>query len=151
MQTNPVDVFLIAGQSNAVGYPGSSAGSPIVPAGKVLQYYNGSISDANDPVGNALNGSAWPAFGVVYYNATGHRIAFVPAAVGGSGQLATSDTGTGNWSPTGTLFTASTNKLDAAISALTNGGYTTTFKGVLWDQGENDAIKINGGMITVSD
>ena len=150
IQSNTIDVFLIAGQSNAVGYPGSSAGSPAVPAGKVLQYYNGTISDANDPVGNAQSGSAWPAFGAAYYSATGHRIAFVPAAVGGSGQLATSDTGTGNWSQTGSLFTSSTNKLDAAMTALGGAGYTPTFKGVLWSQGENDAIKINSGTVTAS-
>ncbi len=45
-----VDVFLIGGQSNAVGH-GSSASSPVVPAGKVLQWVTGNITDANDPVG----------------------------------------------------------------------------------------------------
>ncbi|OGG56266.1 hypothetical protein A2680_00600, partial [Candidatus Kaiserbacteria bacterium RIFCSPHIGHO2_01_FULL_55_37] len=151
IQSNAIDVFLVAGQSNAVGYPGSSAGSPAVPTGKALQYYNGAISNANDPVGNAQFGSAWPAFGSAYYAAAGRRIAFVPTAVGGSGQLATSDTGTGNWSQTGSLFTSSTNKLDAAMTALGGAGYTPTFKGVLWSQGENDAIKINGGTVTAND
>jgi hypothetical protein len=41
-QDNTVDVFLIAGQSNAVGQ-GDSTLSPVIPTGKVLQYYQGSV------------------------------------------------------------------------------------------------------------
>jgi len=146
----PVDVFLIAGQSNAVGY-GTASQSPVPPAGKVLEYYNGTISDATDPVGNANTGSAWPAFGIAYYNATGHNIVLVPAAVPSSGQTAASDTGTGNWGASGTLFDASTDKLGAAMSALAAAHYAPTFKGVLWDQGENDAMALNEKLATAND
>jgi peptidoglycan hydrolase-like protein with peptidoglycan-binding domain len=135
--SNAIDIFLIAGQSNAVG-AGTVSLSPRVPSGKVLQYYNGAISDANDPVGNAFSGSAWPSFGIQYYNSTGHLIAFVPAALGSTGLTAAADTGYGNWSPAGTLFNASIMKLNAGLSALSAAGYSPQFKGVLWDQGEND-------------
>jgi hypothetical protein len=143
-----VDVFLIAGQSNALGYiPGAaSVTSPSVPSGKVLQYYNGAISNANDPVGAAVMGSAWPAFGVTYYaSTTGHLILFVPDAIGGSCQTPQGVQGTGGppsedyWSDTtspGGFWANSVNSVKAAETALTAAGYTPTFKGVLWDQGE---------------
>ncbi len=146
-----VDVFLIAGQSNAVGWDGSASGSPRVSAGKVLQYHAGALSDGNDPVGNANGGSAWPAFGNAYYSMTGHTVVLVPAAVPGTGQVAASDTGAGNWSASGTLFADSVSKLDTALSALRSAGHVPTFGGVLWDQGENDAVAIHAGTITSAD
>src|SRR5271166_2666730 len=102
---NPIDVFPIGGQSNALGQAPMStlSQSPHVPSGKVLQYYLGSISDANDPVGNSVYGSAWPSFGITYYNATGRNVAFVPAAVGATGQSSKADVGLGNWDASGTL------------------------------------------------
>src|SRR5881628_3749645 len=80
-----LDTFLIIGASNAQGWTvgdTSGATSPAVPPGKVLQYsYTGAISDANDPTKNAAWAgfdanptSAWPAFGLTYYNATGRRV-----------------------------------------------------------------------------
>ena len=138
-----LDVFLIAGQSNASGY-GNSAQSPKVPTGKVLQINSGVITDANDPVGAganiALTGSAWPAFGLAYYNATKRKICFVPKGVPSSAQAAANDAGAGNWDVSGTLYASATSALDAALIALDIAGYTPRFCGVLWGQAENDAL-----------
>jgi hypothetical protein len=154
--SNEIDVFLIGGQSNALGQ-GNSAQSPIPTADTAFQYYNSTISPANDPVGGAGNyaigeytdsptgGSAWPSFAIEYHRATGRKIAFVPTAVSGSAQTQEAvDAGliSVSWDTTGTLYTNSISKLTSAISSLTSEGYTPVFKGILWAQGETDAICI---------
>lgn len=138
-----VDVYLVAGQSNAQGQ-GVSATSVTVPTGKVLQWKSSAISDANDPVGNANTGSAWPNFGLNYYNATGRKILFVPAAVAGTTQVAAADRGNGNWDAGGTLWGLSVAAVTAAMAGATAAGYNPVFKGVLWCQGESDGDAING-------
>lgn len=142
----PIDVFLIAGQSNAQGWV-TPATSPTVPAGKVYQYYNGLFSAANDPVGNANTGSAWPAFGIEYNAITGRLVCFVPAAFAGTSQTVAANTGQGTWDTTGTLFDTSVARLNAALSYLIQNRYAPVFKGVLWCQGENDANAINTSLI----
>ncbi len=151
---NEIDVFLIAGQSNAVGQ-GNSALSPVPTSGTVLQYHNSTISNATDPVGTANTGSAWPQFGITYYQKTGRKVLFVPAAVGGT--TLTAEAGAAHlpspvdtWDTTGTLFGAAVTKANSALTAATAAGYTPKFKGVLWSQGEYDADAIDNASITVS-
>ena len=151
--SNPIDVFIIAGQSNAVG-EGKKDQSPKVIGGKVLQIYNGVISDANDPVGNARDGSAWPAFGNEYVRLSGRSIAFVPTAVGGSGLSPYADLGTGHWAYLTffgqiDLLGDSISKTREALELLSKSGYTPELKGVLWSQGENEAVNMTfGGNLT---
>lgn len=145
---NPIDVFLIAGQSNATGNNGTydgSAASPQITPGTALQYFDGALSSANDPIGYAHIGSAWPQFAVTYYQKTGHKIAFVAASSNGS-TLFQQDQyapegggGGGNWSTTGSLFAESVANANTGLAALTSAGYTPALKGVLWIQGEGDA------------
>ncbi|MDX1922973.1 MAG: sialate O-acetylesterase [Alphaproteobacteria bacterium] len=141
-----IDVFLIAGQSNAVG-EGDSAQSPQVIPDKILQIYNGVITPANDPVGNAMTGSAWPAFGNEYYALSNRSIAFIPTAVGGTGMSPYADIGTGHWSgytvpSSHDLLGRSIEKTNAAMALLLANGYSPSFKGILWCQGENEANNI---------
>jgi hypothetical protein len=151
--TIPIDVFIIAGQSNAAGQ-GDQQKSPHVLSGKILQVYNGLITSANDPVGNAHTGSAWPAFGKEYHALTGRAVAFVPTAVGGTGLSAYADIGTGHWS--GHTFYGQIDLLGDSIAAtqttlaqLSHAGFTPTLMGVLWSQGENEAMNIaKGGILT---
>lgn len=145
-----INVFLIAGQSNALGQGDNLSKSPTVPHGKVLQVNSGVISDANDPVGTGSTGSAWPAFGLAIYEATNQLVAFVPAAVGGTGQFAISGDGGSNWDTTGTLVTTAIATLNSAIGTLVNAGYNPIFRGVLWSQGEHDAAQINASTETQS-
>src|SRR5882757_664043 len=64
INSRKIDVFLIGGQSNAVGNPGGggAASSPDPQSGTVYQYYSGSFSAVTDEVGAANTGSAWPSF-----------------------------------------------------------------------------------------
>jgi Carbohydrate esterase, sialic acid-specific acetylesterase len=136
-----IDVFLVAGQSNATGV-GDPLQSPKPSAGTVFRYDNGTISEGAHP------GSAWPSFGITYYNLTGHKILFVPAAVGGTCQTdqcaAYSRNSRSSWDVNGTLVQASITALDAGMSALIAAGYKPLLKGVLWSQGEGDAQAIAG-------
>ena len=146
---SPIDVFLVAGQSNATGRPDDATGSPRVPSGKVLQYYRAKISDANDPVGDALPGSAWPEFGRTYYQMTGRRILLVPVSVTASAMSPAADFfKRGHWDASGALFDASVQQTDEALQSA---GPSARFAGVLWDQGENDALAINAGSETAND
>ena len=149
----PIDVFLIAGQSNAQGLADKAdaqANSPVPAAGTAFQYENGSIVAAVDPIGPASDtfkssnyGSAWPAFADAYYKATGRRVCFVPCAFGGTAVTPNGAAKTTNWSPTGKLRGAAVADTNAALAALTAAGYAPSLCGVLWDQGEADGKCIN--------
>ena len=111
-----------------------------MPSGQVLQFYSGRVTDANDPVGNARPGSAWPAFGLTYNRLTGHRILFVPAAAPASALTAEADTvRAGNWDQSGALYGEAVSQLH---SALLSAGAGAVFKGVLWSQGEAEGGSI---------
>jgi Carbohydrate esterase, sialic acid-specific acetylesterase len=151
-----LDVFLVLGDSNAVGQ-GSSASSPHVQSGKVIQYAaNGTVSDANDPTKSAINsaqnantGSSWPAFGGDWYRSTGRRCGFVLTGKSGTTQNATADMGMGNWDTTGALITPAMSALTAAMAAFTAAGNAPVFRGVIVNLGANDGDQIDASVITV--
>lgn len=144
---NQIDVFIIAGQSNAVGNSTTPSAAPTPLAGTAFQFYSGSISAAVEPIGNS-NGSAWPAFAISYYKQTGRKICFVPAGVNGSSMAAAAAVGFGTWDTTGTLYSTSVTLANNALVVLAAQGYAPVFKGILWSQGETDADGINRGTIT---
>lgn len=147
---NELDVFLVGGQSNAKGSDSSSAGSPTTTPGTCYQYSKGIISPGNDPVYPSMTGSAWPQFCVTYNSLTGHKVLIVSAALGATSQTVAADTGNGNWDTSGTLVAAAIADAQGAMKAAALSGFTPVFKGVLWSQGENDAVAINSALITQS-
>src|SRR5205085_2432704 len=145
---NKIDVFLIAGQSNAVGM-GDSTGGIKIPAGEALQYYSSALSSVTgDPIGNSSTGSAWPAFINTYYNNTGTKVCVVPVALGSTSQTSAANTGPGTWDVGGTLYSTSVTALNNAITVLLAAGYTPKVRGILWCQGEADAGAITAATIT---
>lgn len=157
------DVFVVAGQSNAVGQ-GSSSDSPDVEADTAYEFKR--LSDPNelvtldDPVGEdnsprdrqADTGSAWPAFAKTYYEETGREAVYVPFAVGGSEQ--SEKTGRDadlSWSESGDLDDWAQDKLDEALDFLDAEGYDYTLRGIVWHQGERDARAIDDGDMDKSD
>lgn len=139
----PVDVFIIAGQSNAVGQdiPDQSF---VAPQNKVLRFHNGALQGVN-----ALG--AWASFGKVYSQKTQRAIVFIPTSKGGTGSHRGSDSGNGHWGADGALFNNSINLTKNALVALNKSGYSATLKGVLWVQGENDALAIKQGLMLQND
>lgn len=143
-----MDVFLIAGQSNARGMAQGTGPGPVPQANTIYQYFSSALSAVTGEVGSPTGGSAWPSFGITWNRITGRKICFVPTAVNATSQLAAADSGSGNWSTTGTLYSNSVTKTQEAITAVTNAGYVPVFRGVLWSQGENDANSINAATVT---
>lgn len=153
--SNQLDVFLVIGDSQAVGQ-GTSAQSPLVPSGQVLAYCaNGTIVNANDPVcsavtsaQNANTGSVWPAFGIAY----NRKIGFVATGVSGSTQSTSADfhLGAGNWQDTtaGSNYQNSLTALNAALPAYVAAGYAPVFRGIVYVLGNNDGAQIDNAVIT---
>lgn len=132
----PIDVFIVAGQSNAEGR-GDSTESPSVNSDS-LEYTDSGLVALADPVGGADTGSAWPAFANAYVPIAGKLVCIVETAVGGSALYP--DTSGSNWSPSGTLTADAISKAQAALAELESEGYLPTLRGVLWCQGESDAV-----------
>lgn len=146
---NELDVFLIAGQSNARGR-GDRLLSPDVPTGVafVWSVKDLALVEADDPVGDARTGSAWPAFALRYHAETGRRPVLIPTAVGGSAQHVSAATQYGHWDAGQSHYLAAVQKVWTALTELKRLGYTPVFRGVLWDQGGRDAQAIAAGSTT---
>jgi hypothetical protein len=147
-----VDVFLIAGQSNARG-KGSAEGSPDPPSNAAAQYSLRSkdgFKHMTDPVGlagyQAQTGSAWPAFADTYWKETNSPSVYVPTAIGGTGMHPDSSN-SDVWGGSNSLLHRALRYLNGALDTLEDTGLTTNYRGILWHQGEKDAQTIdNGGM-----
>lgn len=144
-----LDVFLVAGQSNAQGF-GTAAQSPKTFPDVCLSWTGSHITTANDPVGGASSGSAWPQFTRSYYSATGRAVMVVPEAASGTPQVALAGASDSNWDLTGTLFTQALVQLTAALEACPSAGWTPHYKGVIWLQGETDAVSMATGQESVA-
>lgn len=142
------DVFLIGGQSNAEANGTlSSVTSWNPPVGGVYKWDGSAVVHGADPVTNGTGlgtGSMWPRFGLTYYQATGRKILFVSAAVGGTSLAPEADQGSGYWgSGSASKTPIAIAKLHSVLYYLTANGHTYSLKGMLWCQGEADAIAIN--------
>lgn len=147
----PMDVFLIIGQSNAKGMsgPGGAALSPNPSEDTVYQYYQAALSQVVNEVANANTGSIWPSMGITWYNMTRRRICFVQRAVNSTAlSNAINDFGAGNWSQTGTHYPNSVTALNDAMAAVMEAGFKPVFRGVICSLGETDAIGINNSQTT---
>lgn len=140
----PFDAFLVAGQSNADGR-GSSEASPEVSSAVGLQFFQNSLGVAQDPVGGAATGSAWPAFINAYHSVTGRSVLIISAAAGGSPLVVNQPY---SWHPNGMLWSASVYAVRAAEAALTGQNHEMTFRGILWSQGEYEGQLISQGSLT---
>jgi hypothetical protein len=150
-----IDVFLIAGQSNAVGVVDHPDTRPRVPLGIAWQF----TADGRGPrqafdISRANARGAWPEFALTYNARTGHQIAFVQTAVGSTSQTAACYRRNGNWDDPaagGNLWAQSVSGLESAMAELKQSGRRPVFKGVLWVQGEADGRCINRGQIVPAD
>ncbi len=137
-----VDVFLISGQSNAVGQ--QIGGQSILPVRSfhAARFLDGQLQE--------LNGlGAWKSFALRYFNLTQRRVIFIPTSVPGTGTNSLSSFGRGHWAPDQAIFKKSVSDFETGRTKLISDGYQVHFKGVLWVQGENDADAINSSLQTV--
>jgi hypothetical protein len=153
-------VFLLAGQSNMVGWATHDGGTihPTEPdqAANVLQWSRASsisgdaggnviaasVSDTRtqlDHVSTLSAGSAGLDIALSEYLVTafaGRDIILVPCAKGGTGINITGDTLADGWQVGGGLYDAAIYRTNAAIAA--SGG---TFTGIIWHQGERNVTE----------
>ncbi len=146
-------LFLVAGQSNAVGV-GNSDSSAVYQCSSCYEFSSATQScwPLKDPVGYnapnedfqaAVSGSAWPAFAYTFHQLTNDSVILVQAAKGGTSCHALADGGAGNWSNGYHLFSQAVTKAKAA-EAFTG----KQLDGIVWLQGESDAIGIYNGKIS---
>lgn len=154
-----MDVFLIAGQSNARG-KGEAADAPAVPDGVAYEWTGEGLAHLEDPIGDDHSpgdpfGSAWPAFATTYHESTGRESTYVPAAVGGTALLAAVDGPASNhWDVTAEsplLRRAVQRTWDCLSHLRATGDSDPVFRGVLWSQGEKDAQAIDDGTVGAPD
>ena len=147
-------LFLVAGQSNAVGVGNADSSIKCIP-GTCFEYVSvtDSLRPLKDPVGYAapaedfmaaITGSAWPSFAYTYNALTGDTIIIAQAAKGATACDAAADVGAGNWSSSYHLFQQAVTKTKMAE---TKTGLSVS--GIIWLQGESDALGIYGNKLSV--
>jgi len=146
----PMDAFLVAGQSNARG-KGNSAQAPDPQADTVYQ-----LGDTNAPVVTIVpvindvgftEGSAWPAMGITWHQMSDRRICFVNLATDSTSlSPVVNNAGAGDWSPTGIHYPRSIQITRLMLQKIDEAGYLPRFRGVLWGLGESDAAGINDNL-----
>ena len=144
-------LFLVAGQSNAVGQ-GDVLLSVVCNPGTAFEYnaLTNSLQHLQDPMGQnannlqpAASGSIGPAFAKTLNTLINKPIYMVSAARGGSSNGVKAELSNyGTWDETGSLllFGSAVDKVKRAIQAT-----KLALSGVIWMQGERDANAIRTG------
>lgn len=150
-------LFLLAGQSNAVGQGDSSSSVTCSPA-TAYEYKEASdnLVPLADPVGEnavafqrANTGSVAPAFAKTYHELSGQKIVIVSAARGGSSCHVKAELDhMGTWATQGKLQLMAP-AIQKTKSALRKTG--SSLNGILWLQGERDANAINAQQLTTQE
>ena len=130
-----IDLFFIGGQSNALYRDvGGDAPNPI-PGTAYDYHWSGALTAMDD-----LPGGFGPAFAVEWYAQTGRVSVYHNKASGASAQQYVVSP-SNNWSDqTPNEYTQAVSAWNAAISNLESLGYTVRLRGLLWDQGGQDAL-----------
>ena len=145
---NPVKVILLGGQSNAVGQ-GNNAGLPTspvnlqLPQDDILFYYTGGTGlttlrpgSGGEPVTTGNKFGVEVTFGREIADAD-PSVTYAIIKHAESGTALYND-----WAPgTGSSYAGFRSTVDAGLAALQNAGYTTEIVGMLWHQGESDALE----------
>lgn len=150
-------LFLVAGQSNAVGQGDSTSSVQCNPLEAYeYKFVIDSVIALKDPVGchelhfeKANTGSAWPAFANAYNTLTGSKVIIVQAARGGSSSHYKAELNDyGTWDDRGRVPL-----LDSAV-IKTKGAVKKTglqVRGIIWSQGERDANAINTQQLSATE
>jgi hypothetical protein len=133
-----INVFLVGGQSNAAGQ-GEAAGltgsyAELGSQSDVLYYLNGTKIAALQPWNNLFGPEL--AFGCAmadYYADSGGQVAILKYAAAGTNLY-------DQWKPgTGSVYNSFITNIDTSLASLA-GGNTIVIQGMIWMQGESDAV-----------
>ena len=145
----PYDLFIVAGQSNAVGTGGQP---PIEDASWAGFFWNWRVQETKtlaplkDSVYSSTQRSAWPAFGRKWFELTGRKVIILNVAKGGA---VVTDTRPGTdmswYGDDAPCRQVATREWTALVQHLTTEDIDYTLRGLIWSQGEWDARYINSG------
>ena len=145
----PYDLFIVAGQSNAVGSGGTPPLEDASWAGSFWNWKdqsNKKLSPLKDSVYSSNQRSAWPAFGRKWFEITGRKVLILNVAKGGA---VVTDTRPGTdmswYGDDAPCRQVATREWTALIQHLTTENIDYTLRGLIWSQGEWDARYIESG------
>jgi hypothetical protein len=145
------DLFVVAGQSNAVGKGEGPAVT--VPSGDGYELLTpGIFTEMADPVGYTTTlGTAWPSWANSWKSATGRTSLWAGNAIESSSLVEEADTQHWEVGSATSLYPALVSNVNSHIAVLNknpNVGRVNVY--VIWVQGETDAFKIEDGTITAA-
>lgn len=147
----PPILFIVAGQSNAMGQGGYP---PIEVADWAGTYWdwedqeNKSLKLLRDPVYRCKQKSAWPAFGKEFFAITGRKVCILNVAMGGS--YVTDYGGTNTWyGEDSILRQRAATEYQAVTEALGTQDTDWVLGGMLWIQGEAETYGVAMGTVTI--
>lgn len=146
----PVVLFIVAGQSNAVGFA-TDLYEKAHYAGQFWKWRDEetpSLQPLQDPTAYKLNGSAWPEFGRTFFELTGRKVCILNVAYGGASVVDRDAWNT--WGEGGTHRATATSAYQACTAALGTKGEDWVDGGVLWIQGEAETNMLRDGTTTIS-
>lgn len=149
-------LFELGGQSNSIGWGGTNSLAPTPIAGTWQWTSNNGVRPLDltyNPIGGEYFGnSIIPQFANTYRTLTGRDVGFVMGVdLGSVTQTAAADVGKGNFDVTGTLRAPMVSRYLQAKTNFQAAGYTVIMSGILWMQGDTDALSIPTGVITQQD
>lgn len=133
------DVFVVYGQSNAVGYAQDTYGFPDVIDGAMYYDYKDNtikkiIKALPYSSGNVSTGHAWAAFANEYIRKTGRKVLIIPCARGESSIVELSKPLT----PSNTVYDKMISSFNSAMFVANRDGISIGYKSCLFHQGETD-------------
>lgn len=167
--TDTLDLFVVAGQSNARGAGGDASRALLPEPGgaywaRIIRPNSGEPTwlDLYPILGtHSLDDSAWPAFGRTYFERTGRPALILQLAKSKTANSPLADDGNGHWSARHdgpgleggpSLLPWALGELDAALLATAADTIPPVrIAGAIWIQGENDARAIDAGLLTEAD
>ena len=150
-------LFIVAGQSNAVGY-GADANGGYESAADVAQFWAwdedpARLKPLKDPVYKSVKGSAWPAFCRRFFELTGHKVYILNVASGGAAVTDGGYTTANTWADNGygTLRATARTQFKALKAHLERQQLPFEIGGLLWCQGETDGGRIAAGTVSAQE
>lgn len=150
-------LFIVAGQSNAVGY-GADANGGYESAADVAQFWAwdedpARLKPLKDPVYKSVKGSAWPAFCRRFFELTGHKVYILNVASGGAAVTDGGYTTANTWADNGygTLRATARTQFEALKAHLERQQLPFEIGGLLWCQGETDGGRIAAGTVSAQE
>ncbi len=133
------DIFVVYGQSNAVGYAHDTNGFPdVIDGAMFFDYKDNQIKKITKALpyssGNVSTGHAWATFANEYIRRTGRKVLIIPCAKGESSIVELSKPLT----PSNTVYDKMINSFNSAMIVANRDGISIGYKSILFHQGETD-------------